>query len=111
MVHGSLASKLTSTARALSTAEQGNIGAHERNRELSETLLTLANEIKTQSTEDIEDTQLRDRVKIVEKQVKDSRRRMRNLKGMLAGMIVGSGINWAENEALRELVMEDEEDG
>ncbi|KAF2191433.1 hypothetical protein K469DRAFT_720443 [Zopfia rhizophila CBS 207.26] len=111
MVHGSLASKLASMQPDLTAAAQGNIAANERNKELAQTLLALAEEMKTQSTEDIQDSQLRDRVRDVEKGVKESRRRVKILKGILSGMIVGSGINWAKDEVLRELVMDDEEDG
>lgn len=111
MVHGYLASKLTSTMAALGTAEEGNIAANDKNKELSKTLLELAEEIKAQSTGNIEDLRLREKVEAVEKSVKESRRRLQTLQGILSGMIVGSGINWAEDEVLRELVMEDEDDG
>jgi hypothetical protein len=111
MLHGSLASRLTSTMLTLSATEQGNVDANERNRELSKTLLALAEEARAQSTQDVEDLQLREKVKSVDKNVKDSKRRLQTLKGILSGMIVGSGINWAEDEVLRELVMDDEDDG
>lgn len=111
MLLGSLAAKLASTTRALSAAEQANVAANQKNRELSETLLALAEEMKTQSTEDIEEPRLREKVKAVEKDVKEARRRMRTLKGILSATIVGSGINWAADPVLRELVMDDEKDG
>ncbi|KAJ4305002.1 hypothetical protein N0V90_000531 [Kalmusia sp. IMI 367209] len=109
MVHGLLASKLASATRALSTAEQGNIAANRENRQLSEGVLRLAEEVKVQSIEDIQDPQLRDKVESAEKNVKESRTRMRILKGILSAMIVGSGINWAADEELRDLVMDDED--
>jgi len=111
MVHGSLATKLLSTQRAISTAAQANIIANRKNRELSATMLAMAEEMKAQSAKDIEDPRLRDQVGAVEKELKDSRRRMKTLKGILSAMIVGSGINWAADEGLTELVMDDEEDG
>ena len=111
MVHGLLTAKLNAARVALSTAEERNILANARNRELSKTLLDLADEAKALSKEDIQDPQLRDKVTAVEREVKESKRRLHTLKGILSGMIVGSGINWAENEMLRELVMDDEDDG
>ncbi|KAK6501739.1 hypothetical protein TWF481_009566 [Arthrobotrys musiformis] len=39
-----------------------------------------------------------------------AQRRCRTLKGVLQGVIAGSGINWAEDDALRELVLECGED-
>jgi hypothetical protein len=111
MIHGSQTSKLASTTRALSTAEQGNIVANQKNRELAQTMLALAEDMKSQSVQDIEDPQLRHQVDTVDKELKDSRRRVKTLKGILSAMIVGSGIDWAADESLTELVMDDEEDG
>jgi hypothetical protein len=110
MVHGSLTSKLAHATRSLSMAEQSNMVANQRNRELAKTMLALAEEVKTQSVRDIEDPQLRQRVDAVEQELKDSRRRVKTLRGILSAMIVGSGINWAADEGLTELVMEDEDD-
>lgn len=111
MIHGSQTSQLAATAQALSKAEQENIVANQKNRELAQTMLALAEEMKAQSVRDIEDPQLRSQVDAVDKQLKDSRRRVKTLRGILSGMIVGSGINWAADDGLTELVMEDEEDG
>ena len=111
MVLGSQISKLSSITSALSTAEQRNIVANQKNRELAQTMLALAEQTKSQSVQDIEDSQLRHQVDIVEKELKDSRRRVKTLKGILSAMIVGSWINWAADEGLTKLVMDDEEDG
>jgi len=110
MVHGTQAAKLASSTRALSTAEQGNIIANRKNRELSQTMLALAEEMKAQSAKDIEDPALRSQVEAVEKELKQSRRRVKTLKGILSAMIVGSGINWAADEHLTQLVLDDEDD-
>ncbi|EMD89194.1 hypothetical protein COCHEDRAFT_1226349 [Bipolaris maydis C5] len=111
MTHGAQTGRLASTTRALSAAEQGNMVANQKNRELAQTMLALAEEMKAQSVQDIEDAQLRSQVDAAEKQLAESRRRVKTLKGVLSGMIVGSGINWAADEGLTELVMDDEEDG
>jgi hypothetical protein len=110
MIHGHLASRLASSARTLVTMEQANIVASQRNRELSQTMLALAEAVKSQSADDIDDPRLREQIKAVEKELKDSRRRMKTLKGILSAMIVGSGINWAADGSLVDLVMDDEDD-
>jgi small-conductance mechanosensitive channel len=91
--------------------EQANIVANQKNRELSQTMLALAEEMKSQSAKDIEDPHLRSQIDAVERELKESRRRAKTLKGILSAMIVGSGINWAADETLCELVMEDEDEG
>ena len=110
MIHGHLASRLASSTRTLVTMEQANIVANQRNRELSQTMLALAEAMKSQSADDIDDQRLREQIKTVEKELKDSRRRMKTLKGILSAMIVGSGINWAADGSLVDLVMDDEDD-
>jgi hypothetical protein len=109
MVHGQLASKLASSTRDLMVMEQANIVANRRNRELSKTMLALAEATKSQSAEDIEDSRLREQIRSVEGELKESKRRMKTLKGILSAMIVESGINWAADDNLTELVMDDED--
>jgi len=111
MVHGSLTSKLVSTRRTMSTAGQANMVAGRKNRELAAEMLALAEDMKAQSAKDIEDPRLRDQVSVVERELRESRRRTKTLKGVLSAMVVGSGINWAADEGLTELVMDDEDDG
>ncbi|KAF2727971.1 hypothetical protein EJ04DRAFT_538671 [Polyplosphaeria fusca] len=110
MVHASLASKLSATSKALRLTEKANLEANAVNKDLSQTILALAEEMRTQSLKDVEDPDLHKRITAVEKDARKSRRQMKVLKGVLANMIVGSGIDWAEDEVLRELVMDDEED-
>lgn len=110
LIQGTQAAKLAANRRAFSEAEKENIIINQKNRELSKTMLALAEEMKAQSAKDIEDPQLRDQVNGVEKELKQSRRRVKTLRGILSAMIVGSGINWAADEALTELVLDDDED-
>ncbi|KAG9202746.1 hypothetical protein G6514_003999 [Epicoccum nigrum] len=110
MIHGHLASKLASSTRVLVAMEQANIVANQKNRELSETMLALAEAVKSQSADDVDDQRLREQIKTVEKELKDSRRRMKTLKGILSAMVVGSGINWAADGSLVDLVMVEEDD-
>lgn len=110
MLHGHLASKLASSTQAVVTMEQANITANQKNRELSKTMLALAEATKSHSAEQIEDPGLQEQISSAEKELKESRRRMKTLKGIISAMIVGSGINWAADEKLTELVMDDEDD-
>lgn len=110
MVHGAQTSKLASITRAISTAAQANLIANRENRELAQTMLALAEDAKAQSIHDIEDPTLRAQVDAVDKSLRESRRGKRTMKGVLSAMVVGSGINWAADAGLTELVMDDEDD-
>ena len=110
MVHSSLAAKLSSTLSALAVAEKRNLSANEKNKELAQTLLALAEEMRSQSTDEIEDPKLRAQLQELDSRVRMARRRWRIMKSVVAGMVVGSGINWANDAMLRELVMDDEDE-
>ena len=110
MVHSSLAAKLSSTISTLAATEKSNLSANETNKELAQTLLGLAEEMKSQSTEEIEDLRLRTQLQELDSRVQMARRRWRIMKSVVAGMVVGSGINWANDAMLRELVMDDEDE-
>ncbi|KAF2205977.1 hypothetical protein GQ43DRAFT_384722 [Delitschia confertaspora ATCC 74209] len=110
MVHGSVSSDLTSALHALTVVEKSNAIALSKNKKLAQTLLALTQNLKGQLTSDIEDPQLRKEVEDAEKEVKTARRTAKLLKGVISGMIVGSGVNWADDVVLRELVMDDEDD-
>ena len=42
--------------------------------------------------------------------IKESRQRWRIIKGITAGVVAGSGVDWARDEALGELVLDPEDD-
>ncbi|KAF2086795.1 hypothetical protein K490DRAFT_16240, partial [Saccharata proteae CBS 121410] len=109
MLHAGLTSKLGSDLIALSKAEQANIAANQKNCELAKTLLDLAERTKTQTTDEFQDARLRAQLEDLDSQLRVSRRRWRTSKGVLSGVIASSGIDWASDEALRELVLDDDD--
>lgn len=111
MVDGKLSSNLKSLLDKLTSAEKNSMLALEKNKQLAQILLPLAEELKSQSINEIEDPQLRREVEAAEKEANHARQTVNLLKGVIAGMIVGSGVNWAEDEELRDLVMDDEDEG
>lgn len=110
MAHSTLITKLSSVTLALSRAEQDNVVANERNKELAQILLALADQLKAQKTEEIEDPNLRSQMLQLEDQVRRSRRRWRIMKNMITGAVVGSGVDWARDQALQDLVLDDEDE-
>lgn len=81
------------SASALAKATNSNIELAERVRQLEE-----ANAF----TEEINTSE---RVIAKKAEMMKERRRCETLKGVVQGIIVGSGVNWAEDEGLRKLVM------
>jgi hypothetical protein len=94
----------------LTVTESEHIVASRKNVELAATMIALAEEANTQKKEDIQDPAVREQVAELEEALNISRQRWRIMKGTASAIVSGSGIDWARDEALRELVMDVDED-
>jgi len=108
MVHENLFNSLTSIQEAQTTAEVANIRALKRNQRLAAELLELTSRLSAQK-EEITDTALRGRFQEIEAETKRQRAQWRMLKSMTSAMVVASGVDWARDDKLCSLVMDDEE--
>jgi ABC-type protease/lipase transport system fused ATPase/permease subunit len=107
LTHENLTNKVSATEEALSRAEVENMKATRRNQELAQTLLGLTNNAKSRR-DDIDDEKLKDKLEVLERENKLRGTRRRILKNVVGSVIVGSGVDWASNEELCDLVMDDE---
>lgn len=82
----------------------------ERNRELASTLIKLTDQIRLQQLNALNDSNLIDRLEKLKSDTEIGKRRWRVMKSLMAGTVVGSGINWASDNKLKTLVLDDEED-
>lgn len=105
-----LSSTLTSTVEELGKVECEHLTLARKNAELTRTMLELAEEASTQSKEDIKDPDLWSKMDELEKAVRVSRQRWRMMKDTTSAVVVGSGVEWARDMALRKVVMEEDAD-
>ncbi|CAL3964138.1 hypothetical protein PZA11_001568 [Diplocarpon coronariae] len=109
--------QLSSTLTALSTQartarneltnlEAENIKIARTNAELATKMLALVEDANTQRTEDIEDPKLRSQLEDLQGKMKLSRRRWRIMKGTASATIAGSGIDWARDPKLLDIVLD-----
>lgn len=82
----------------------------ERNRELASTLIKLTDQIRLQQLNALNHSNLIDRLEKLKSDTEIGKRRWRVMKSLMAGTVVGSGINWANDNKLKTLVLDDEED-
>jgi hypothetical protein len=94
----------------LENAEQENIVIAQKNVELSTRMLALAEEANTYRKEDIHDPKARRQLDELEAEMRISRQRFRIMKGTASATIAGSGIDWARDPKLSEIVLDDDED-
>ena len=108
MAHTIISSDLQSTSDSLLEAQRGNRRAMKENQELTSTLLSLVEETKAEGIEGVTDPNVRGQLSDLAEQIEFGKSRWRILKSVTGAVIVGSGVNWARKNDLRELVMDDE---
>lgn len=91
-----------------SNAEVKNIQAISENRDLVQVLLELTSKSNDIEKQDIEDPKLKEELRALEQENKTKRAEYTTLKKVLSAAIVGSGLDWASDEKLLDLVLDDE---
>ena len=104
-----LSTRLNSTFTALATVEAYNVEAMEKNRDLSQTLVELANRRKNQQVSAINGSNLSEQLEGLKEESAIAKRRWRVMKSVVAAVIVGSGVDWARNDQLRPVVLDEED--
>jgi Centromere protein H (CENP-H) len=105
-----LSSKVQSARKDLENVEHENAVVARENVELSTKMLTLAQEASSQRKEDIDDPKARQQLDELEADIRISRQRYRIMKGTASATIAGSGIDWARDPKLSEIVLDDDGD-
>jgi hypothetical protein len=95
--------------KKLTEVEAGHVIVTRKNAELAAKMIALAAEADTQK-EDIKDPSVRAQLDELEEALKVSRQRWRIMKGTASAVVAGSGIDWSRDAALRELVLDTEND-
>lgn len=99
---------LNSRLKAFTFLEAQNIRLIEKNRELSSSMVEITDQIREQQSNAINSSDLGDRLKTLQSETKLAKKRWRIMKSLVAGTVVGSGINWANDETLKTLVIDEE---
>lgn len=85
-----------------------NIRALEKNRALTATLLTLAKKVQAQRDEVMKDPRFSAQLEGLRNDAATARQRWRIMKSVVAAVIAGSGVDWARDDTLRDLVLDEE---
>jgi hypothetical protein len=110
MVHNNLAKKLHTTNTKLATLERENVAANSQNQSLAREMLDLANGLKAEKVEEVQDARLRAQLQKLDDEARKARKEWRVSKSLAAGVVTGSGVNWAKDTKLLELVMDEEDE-
>lgn len=109
LVHENLASAHSSTLKTLSDRETENLAINEKNKKLVRELLGLVDRDPSWK-EDIDDEVLRAQLSELEAEYKKRKAKWETMKSIASAVIVASGVDWAEDDTLRALVLDDSDD-
>ncbi|OBT73275.1 hypothetical protein VF21_08427 [Pseudogymnoascus sp. 05NY08] len=104
------AAQVLAAREALTAVEAERVVLSRSNTELAGRMVGLAEEVEGQKKGDITDPDMRGRIEEMEREVRRSRQRWRLMKGVASGVVAGSGMDWARDEKLRALVLEEDSD-
>ncbi|KAG5924936.1 hypothetical protein E4U42_004507 [Claviceps africana] len=77
-----------------------------KNVALTSTLLELAEEVKQKQATRLDDEETQSEIRKLEAAMKAGRQRWRVMKGLASGIVAGSGVDWARDAKLREVVLD-----
>jgi len=90
--------------------EAENIRTMERNRELTTTLLDIARKGQDLRSQVLQGSGARAQLDRLEGETATARNRWRVMKSVAGAIVAGSGVDWARNETLRDVVLDDEQE-
>ena len=109
LAHENLHTAHSATVRQLSNLEVENRQIHEKNRELVRQLLDLTGPDGSWRDQ-LEDQDLIAQLNALDADQQKSQARWDAMKNIASAVVVGSGVNWAEDEKLRALVLDEADD-
>jgi hypothetical protein len=92
--------------KQLSTLEVENLQLHQKNQALVRELLELTKDDDSWRAE-LDDSELKQELAQLEADHKTSKARWETMKSVASAIVVGSGVDWAEDEELTALVLDE----
>lgn len=109
LAHENLASAHDQVLKQLSDLEVANLQINQENQELVRQLLELTKQDETWR-EKLKDAKLLSQLEQLETDFKSNKAQWDTMKHIASAMVVGSGLDWAEDDQLQALVLDESED-
>ena len=87
-----------------------NLRARGKNRVLTKTLLTLTEKVEAQGDEVTKNPRFGAQLDELRHDAATARRRWRIMKSVVAAVVAGSGVDWAGDATLQDLVLDEEDE-
>ena len=108
IAHTNLSSTLQTLLKDAALLSADNTRAVEKNRVLTAALLALLKKVQAQRDEDTKDPKISAELDKLRDDNTIARQRWRIMKSVVAAVIAGSGVDWARDDTLRDLVLDEE---
>lgn len=109
LAHENLASAHELVLKQLSNSEVENLQINKENQELVRELLELTRQDESWR-EKLQDATLASQLDDLETDLKKRKAQWQVMKSVASAMVVGSGLNWADDEKLEALVLDESDD-
>ncbi|KAJ5916546.1 hypothetical protein N7504_000561 [Penicillium tannophilum] len=109
LAHENLATVHNAVFKQLSNSKVENLQINRENQELVSQLLELTKE-DSSWRDRLQDAKLASQLDELEAELKTSKAKWDTMKNIASAMVVGSGLNWAENDELQALVLDESDD-
>lgn len=106
-----MAQQIQSQRKALDqhgTVEGQRLRLNRKSVDLASEMLSLVEKTHKAKEESITNLEQVEEIARLEREVKASRQRWRVMKGTASAIVAGSGVDWARNEELRNMVLDDD---
>ncbi|KAL9130880.1 MAG: hypothetical protein Q9217_001030 [Psora testacea] len=110
VVSTNLASSLSTTIKATSKMVAENLITMNKNRALVVSLINLTDRIKDRSDAVTQQPEVNTRLNDLREEAETAREQWRIMKNVVGAVIAGSGVDWAQDGTLIDLVLDPEED-
>ena len=102
------ASQTNTVWKALTTVQSDTLRKSRQNVTLAAELFELADQAKLKKRVNPNNSKMMEEQERLEADVKASKQRWRVMKGVAGGIIVGSGVDWVQDDELRDAVLDPE---
>ncbi|KAJ5792822.1 uncharacterized protein N7503_008800 [Penicillium pulvis] len=109
LAHENLATVHNAVFKQLSNLKVENLQINRENQELVGQLLELTKQ-DSSWRDRLQDAKLASQLDELEAELKTSKAKWDTMKNIASAMVVGSGLNWAENDELQDLVLDESDD-
>lgn len=109
LAHENLAAANDLVLKQLSNSAVENLQLNKENQELVRQLLELTRQDDSWR-ERLQDADLASQLDDLEADLKTRKAKWETMKNIASAMVVGSGLNWADDEKLRALVLDESDD-